>query len=404
MKNFYTFTLFLILISAQGYSDWQEYPSITMNGGGDSLIETGQVDRPVVAWTEYPNNRDIYLRQWNGSKWAILGNSPCVTKVTHPIGSRTFPSLIANSNGQIAVAWVNSGEIYLLLWDGNKWLELNNSASKGGVSNTANDSRLPNVAFDSHGNPYVAWIEATDYSGYQIYVKHWNGKAWSEIDNSASNRGLSTNANYIERPVIKLDGADQPYVAWVDDGIGILKKGGVMLKCLRNDKWKAIGDDNDSGSISKFDGTYSGINMNLDENAFPIVTWSSKVFDFSKFDYQYNQIYLRRWDGKKWIELGNSGSGGGITKETREHYNIFQPSVAFDRSWRPVVTWGFEGRIRIMHWDGKQWLVPTDNILKDIMNSKDVHNPSISRDAANKLYLIFKDSSNSQKKIRILKN
>src|SRR5437870_12449117 len=63
---------------------------------------------------------------------------------------------------------------------GAAWTELNGSATGGGLSNTANASRLPRVAVDSAGNPVVAWMATGSSGSYgNVYVLHWTATSWA---------------------------------------------------------------------------------------------------------------------------------------------------------------------------------------------------------------------------------
>ena len=61
----------------------------------------------------------------------------------------------------------------------------------------------------------------------------------------------------------------------------------------------------------------------------PIVAWS----DYSSGD---REIYARRWDGSAWVELGGSATGGGISNNAGASY---QPGLTIDGAGNPVVAW-----------------------------------------------------------------
>jgi hypothetical protein len=69
-------------------------------------------------------------------------------------------------------------------------------------------------------------------------------------------------------------------------------------------------------------------------------------------------VHVRRWDGERWIELGDSISAG----LNAGGHSARKPSVAVDREGRPVVAWhefagaGTNVEIFVKRWNGTAWL------------------------------------------------
>jgi hypothetical protein len=97
------------------------------------------------------------------------------------------------------------------------WLELNFSASGGGMSNTANHSQTPAMAIDGGGNPYIAWSEQIDVNNFEIYFRYWNGFSWFGLAASDTGGGVSLNPGNSTNPSIALDTDGSIYIAWQDD-------------------------------------------------------------------------------------------------------------------------------------------------------------------------------------------
>jgi hypothetical protein len=78
------------------------------------------------------------------------------------------------------------------------------------------------------------------------------------------------------------------------------------------------------------------------------------------------RVYLKKWDGSKWIGLGDSGSTYGISGRTPNYYNQV-PSVTVDSNGNIIVAWvkGYtispgvftSPVILVKKWDGANWSV-----------------------------------------------
>src|SRR5690606_30141275 len=82
----------------------------------------------------------------------------------------------------------------------------------------------------------------------------------------------------------------------------------------------------------------------------PIIAWH----DDSSGDWE---IYVRRWNGAAWIEMGaGSASGGGISEDEEGSWS---PSLAVSPD-GPIVAWyngyGSGSEIYVRRWDGAAWV------------------------------------------------
>jgi hypothetical protein len=134
-------------------------------------------------------------------------------------------------DGTPYVAWDDNtggnGGIYVRRWNGTSWAEVGEgSASGGGISSGDPSTYRPSLAIASDGKPYVAW-DGWDYSNggdREIHVRRWAGNGWEEVgDGSASDGGISRNTgdSWYSSLAIARDGT--PYVAWIDDTSGNLE-------------------------------------------------------------------------------------------------------------------------------------------------------------------------------------
>ena len=82
----------------------------------------------------------------------------------------------------------------------------------------------------------------------------------------------------------------------------------------------------------------------------PVVAWLESVSDV-------NQVYLRRWNGTAWEELGGSASGGGISDGVNSASYV---DVAVGSAGDPVVVWidnepSASAAVYVRRWTGSTW-------------------------------------------------
>ncbi|MBM4048998.1 MAG: hypothetical protein FJ279_28190, partial [Planctomycetes bacterium] len=88
------------------------------------------------------------------------------------------------------------------------WGEMgSSSARQGGISQNAGSSREPAMTA-WNGSPVVAWEDDTG-GDWEIYVKQWDGAAWTELGvGSATGRGISNTTGFSFAPSLALYGPD----------------------------------------------------------------------------------------------------------------------------------------------------------------------------------------------------
>jgi len=142
-------------------------PSLALDSSGN----------PVVAWEDNSSgNYEIFIKHWNGSAWVGYSNGTVDYMgggVSNNSGNSVLPSLRINALGLPIVVWQNgsipSRDIYIKIWNGSAWSGIGSaSASSGGISSTSGDSNSPSLVLDTSGNPFVAWC-----GNNEIYIKRW---------------------------------------------------------------------------------------------------------------------------------------------------------------------------------------------------------------------------------------
>lgn len=174
--------------------------SMTNNDSVNPTVAVTADGRVYVAWQEEKEtNSEIYLRWYDTTEssgvWlpmtaqidGSLSSNDSASgegiswKNSDALDSRN-PSIAVAPNGNLYLAWeqeVLNGqtEIYVLRYSQSKgeWEELGHSASFGGVSNTSDFSRSPQIVLTKDSNlviPYVVWEEVVD-GQTQIYGRYY---------------------------------------------------------------------------------------------------------------------------------------------------------------------------------------------------------------------------------------
>jgi Bacterial Ig-like domain len=205
---------------------------LNVNGGNaeTSAVALDSSGKPSVVWTEFVTGIAAYvhLKSWNGSAWTTRGGKATVKEyldTANPKITPSFPNIAMDSSNNPTLAWRAiknlSNDIAVANWNDPAWTFLDNTSL---VANPrANQNPLfSSMALTSSGKPTVAWAEP-DASGYNVYLRTWDGSAWKDFGNDVVNL-LDVNAGADAlNPSVALDAAGQPVVAWFENNSGSLK-------------------------------------------------------------------------------------------------------------------------------------------------------------------------------------
>jgi hypothetical protein len=353
------------LPAADPNAGWQQVGTGSATGGGISnnsgdsqhpSMAIAPDSTPYIAWRDNSSGDDeIYVRRWNGSSWVEVGaGSASGGGISNNSSDSQSPWVAIAPNGTPYVAWRDNSsgdyEIYVRRWNGSSWVEVGaGSASGGGISNNSGDSEHPRVAIVPNGTPYVIWED--DSSGdYEIYARRWNGSSWVEVGaGSASGGGISSNSGDSLSPWVAVAPDSTLYVAWHDDSAGDDE---IYVRRWNGSSWVEVGAGSASGGgISNNSGTSAVSSVAVAPDGTPYVAWH----DDSTGDYE---IYVRRWNGSSWVEVGaGSASGGGISNNSGRSR---RPSMAIAPGNTPYVAWkdnsdgNWETYVR--RWNGSSWV------------------------------------------------
>jgi len=282
------------------------------------------------------------------------------------------PSIAISPVGRTYVAWAdkqgtNPGEIYVRRWTGLAWTTLGTSASAGGVSNTPTaESAHPVVAVsgapieglpaERAGIPYIAWHDSAS-GDTEIYIRQWNGSAWVEVGaGSASGGGVSDNTSESFQATLVIDGALRPIVAWTDDRPNPQnpqqRLSDIYVKRWNGSAWVEMGTGSATGG---------GISNTAGESGeAALAAGPGGVIYLARSDATSGnaEIYVRRWSGSAWVEVSpGSASGGGISNNADASY---APAIAIDSQNRPVVAWvdrsDGDTEIYLKRLEGQTWV------------------------------------------------
>jgi hypothetical protein len=285
--------------------------------------------QPVVAYQEgrklsddQPNpNGNIIVQRWTGSQWESLGNVGVLERDT------AAPSLAVAEDGTVIVAYFEfdgfSSNVIVKRWDGATWQSLGEALD----SDLSSNAVFPSLALDPEGNPVVAWYEdrAEDLAR-NIYVKRWNGTVWEQL-------GTSLNNNERERAdtlSLAIGGNGQPVVAFseFDQEVG---SNNVYVKRWTGITWEQLGDTADNVKTQR--AVYPSVAVDVANQI--SVAWYEAVCRSVNPCNENDSVYLTRWDGTTWQQLGIQDSDA-----RREAYF---PSLAIGASGAPVLAW-IEGK------------------------------------------------------------
>jgi len=293
-------------------------------------------------------------------------------------------------------------QIYARRWDGSSWQEFGKgSASGGGISDTYWHSISPKILFDFRRFPIVSWVEKSRTGEEAIvYAKRWNGRKWAEIGKeSASYQGISgmsekmwtqdlvadrfgrlvscwsndgrvrvkrwsaagwesledrtsaeTGLNGTKggnNPQVAIGFDDEPIICWNEQEADGSNLPAVYVKRWAGSRWTELGEGSAGrGGISGFRRDRQFLDIVTDKAGYPIVAWLDDRSGLA-------QLYVKRWNGEHWVETGvGSASGAGLSKEDVAPRD---PSLFVDKEGRPIVAWIGSGMIRIKRWSGEQW-------------------------------------------------
>jgi hypothetical protein len=349
---------------------WVEVGTGSATGGGISnddgfsyspSIAVAPDGTVYVAWhSDNPTeDSEIYIRRWNGSSWEEVGaGSATGGGISNNSGSSAGPFVSVAPDGIPYVAWTDfslgNPEIYIRRWNGSSWEEVGaGSASGGGISNNLGSSYGGGLAVAPDGTPYVVWSNNTSAGDPEIFVRRWNGSNWEEVGvGSATGGGISNDTGSSYGPSIAIASSGTPYIAWENEDIqeGYRE---IYIRRWNGSSWEEVGASSASGGgISNNSGFSAATSTAVAPDGTPYVAWQNYVSGDNNYE-----IYIRRWNGSSWEEVGaGSATGGGISNTSgySEYPSlVIAPDGTLTIAWRDDSSGNAESYVR--QWRGANW-------------------------------------------------
>jgi len=348
-----------LLLSVAGW--WEELGWRGASGGGitwdmsddpgDSKVVLSEDGDPIVFWVEGTRDEvvdssrpfsfvnaemegSIYARQFAGEDLGWWDFSSQSGDGESEIGTGGQIDVATGPNGEIAVTWVSGDNIYLKMWDGDEWLELDGSASEDGVSGEVTAEK-PSVAISNLQEVFVSYTAVhpnSDSNQRDIVVMKY-GYDYTELDDDSPD---DDGNDQVGPPLPEIEGQGQRrWVELITEDVGVFGEDAVQ---------ETGGVSNDRGN--SFD---SSIAVGLDGK--PMVVWSNEVSQ------DKTEIYLKSWDGDSWEELGRGSAsdwnGDGNSGVSSIAHTGLQPDIAVAGDGAVVVTWVNWNKIHMFNTDGE---------------------------------------------------
>jgi len=257
------------------------------------------IDTPIPY--EWEMSGEIYARQYAGEEM-VWGDLLPGSGDQGLIGTGSQLEVVSSPTGDVYLTWLGTGAgegaegpIAVVRWDGQEFVGL------GGIPvGVATDAADPSIAVNDRGEVFVSYTAMQPATGQREVVVQQYGYAYESL----------------------VSGPPEPT--------------DLQWRELSNEAVGQFGEELYSG-VSADDASSFSSALAVDETGRPIVAWVSEEFEGNI------EIYVRRWDGDSWEELGegsasdpdNDGLGG---VSNNEGVSI-QPDIAVAANGDVIVAW-----------------------------------------------------------------
>ncbi len=190
-------------------------------GGGSLVFQPGHAPVNVFAGQKLAAVTELH---WTDSEW-----QPDPGTISHPqglsgtLGNVFSPAVVLTEAGLPTIFWLDSGagatSVYGLGWDGQAWVELGSGSASGtGISGATGNVSALLARVGRNNQLFVSWGTRAGASGVaSIWLRLWDGNAWSELGGSASTLPLNVDCGNAHSPDLTVTSAGAPVVVWEDD-------------------------------------------------------------------------------------------------------------------------------------------------------------------------------------------
>jgi len=345
-----------------------------------SLAHDHDGENPVVAWVENENSRyQVYVKQWNGSRWVQLGGALDAVSSVIP----RYAEVDTNEQREPVVAFTReASEIFVRRWDDAKqawaptdgpgseptngrgpalvmdgdiaWVSMeydgdlvvrswtesggweNEGESLDVLESAAGESAIalppPNAPAELPSGPVVAFAQQDGPlpSDVKVYVKRWEGEpnpSWAQLGPTGfpePEGPLSTRAG---PDSVTIDASGKVFVAWTDY-LAPIQNAFVMGWSDGDPFWRQQGRA--LGLVEE--GAWDPSIEVRDAN--PYVAYNTQDAAACQ-----PEVVVKRWDGEDWQQVGGALNDAGCECAVPECELVDLVSLALDRSGSPVVAW-----------------------------------------------------------------
>lgn len=266
------------------------------------------------------------------------------------------PSIAAGAS-LLSIGWIELNahgvsQVFLVGWNAAGWVRY------GGPQNQDSGHRALDLTVSSDGrSPYLAWIELNSKNIPQLYVKYREGDGWISDGRSLNMDPTQPALN----PSLSAEGSP-PCLAWSEYDANRTYQ--LYVKYLSQGNWKRMGEESLNISSSR-DAIRPAV---VSDGTTAYVAWSEPS------ERNMHQIYIKRWNGKSWDQMG-----GSLNMDTGHH--ALSPSlVLIDHT--PYVAWiEFDSngvsQLHVKHWENNAWHADGNSLNQD--PNHHALSPSISR-------------------------
>lgn len=297
-------------------------PPKLVNAGGLLTMIYLDNDRSI---NTVPNTNTVYVAQYSGSAWTILGGAALnvATTGTNPVV--TFSASIATDGTNPYAAWteytgLNVGsppslsygntKAYLKYWNGSTW-----ALQCGGSANVTSTDWVENISAAYYGGfPVVAFTERSSSGLSRLYVRSCQSGSWVTLGSGDLRK--DTNSGWVFSPRLSVGGGSL-YLTWDEQGNEATFETGltiapylataaepvrVYVKQWNGTTWSSLG-----GALNADTAQGTATNPAIAYSTVPVVAIGEHNFGANR------AVYAKQWNGTDWVPVGAAGAPLTIT-------------------------------------------------------------------------------------------
>jgi hypothetical protein len=376
-KFFLLAALFLPLFaySASNYN-WTDLNGRKTKNGLASIEKANETNIAVSdsgkVYLAFQNKRDrVFVREFDGLGWTDLpGDSR-----TSYLARNGLNPVLETKDSDVYATYMDldaGGKARVRKWNGASWSNVEDSGHAQGYI-SARQGFEPELCFDnSKENLYAAFRD--EASGERIRIMKWNeSSGWSNVSDGSNPDGLisSSTASEVALAASQID--DQTYAAFEDINSG----GRIRVKKWTGASWENLSDGNHpEGLVSEEQGFSPALATDASGNLFLVYAGKG-----------YKNIYVLKWSGSFWEDVG-----GGIA----ETGGTVEPAIIADRTGKVFIAYSKKikrgkWKVKAKVWDSGSWEATRSGGSIYLSRGKGKGDPFFAT-SGNRLHISFSDS------------